>query len=46
MSTLESIIWTILGYISMPIIFLVGFAITAVVTCYVIEATGHGEQKK
>ncbi len=46
MSTLESIIWSTLGYISMPIIFMVGFAVTAALTCYVIEATGHGEQKK
>ena len=45
MSALESTIWTILGYAAMPTIFVVGFIITAVVTCYVLERTGHGDQQ-
>ncbi|MEY8205129.1 MAG: TIGR02808 family protein [Bermanella sp.] len=46
MSTLESIIWSVLGYISMPIIFIMGFAITAIVACYIIEASGHGDKNE
>ena len=46
MSPLESMIWTILGYISMPTIFIVGFVITAAITCFLLEATGHGEEKQ
>ena len=37
MSTLESIIWTILGYITMPTIFIVGFAGSAFVACFLLE---------
>ena len=37
MSTLEAIIWNILGYSAMPLIFLGGFAATAVVACFLID---------
>lgn len=42
MSAMESLIWTILGYASMPAVFIVGFVITAVVTCMLIEMSGNG----
>jgi len=37
MSTLESIIWNILGYSSMPFIFLGGFVVTALVSWFVLS---------
>ena len=42
MSTLESVIWHILGYSAMPVILLVGFLITAGVGCFLLELTGRG----
>ncbi|NRA83315.1 MAG: TIGR02808 family protein [Gammaproteobacteria bacterium] len=32
MSALESMIWTVLGYLAMPSIFIIGFAAVAVVS--------------
>ncbi len=40
MSTLETIIWNILGYGSMPMILLGGFIGTAVIACFLLEKTG------
>ncbi|MGY0217750.1 TIGR02808 family protein [Endozoicomonadaceae bacterium StTr2] len=37
MSTLEYVIWHILGYSVMPMIFIAGFAITALVACFLID---------
>lgn len=37
MSALETAIWYILGYITMPLIFVVGFAATAVATCFLLN---------
>jgi len=34
---LENLIWTALGYTSMPIIFIVGFAATAILTCMAMD---------
>lgn len=45
MSPLESMIWTILGYAAMPTIFIVGFAITAAVACFLLDITGKGEKQ-
>lgn len=45
MSALESLVWMILGYTAMPIIFIAGLVATALVTCYLLEATGHGGNK-
>jgi uncharacterized protein (TIGR02808 family) len=45
MSTLESIFWHVLGYASMPVILLTGFLIAAGVGCFLLEATGHGEDE-
>jgi uncharacterized protein (TIGR02808 family) len=42
MSTLESVIWHILGYSAIPVILLVGFLITAGLGCLLLELTGHG----
>jgi uncharacterized protein (TIGR02808 family) len=39
MSTLESIFWHILGYAAMPVIFIVGFLITAAIGCFLLEFT-------
>ncbi|UZE96432.1 TIGR02808 family protein [Alkalimarinus alittae] len=45
MSPLESMIWTILGYAAMPTIFIVGFAVTAAVACFLLDITGNGEKE-
>ncbi len=45
MSPLEAMIWTVLGYAAMPTIFIVGFAATAAVTCFLLESTGHSDKK-
>ena len=37
MSGLESTIWTILGYLSMPMIFVVGYLATAFVSCLLLN---------
>ena len=42
MSTLESFFWHVLGYAAMPVIFIVGFIISAVIFCFLLEITGHG----
>ncbi len=42
MSTLEYIIWHVLGYSALPIILLVGFSITVAIGCFLLELTGHG----
>jgi len=40
MSSLESLIWTVLGYSSMPVIFLTGFIGTAVIAIALLKMTG------
>jgi len=42
MSTLEAMIWNVLGYAAMPTIFVVGFVITAAIGCFILETSGHG----
>ncbi|WP_281646796.1 TIGR02808 family protein [Parendozoicomonas sp. Alg238-R29] len=37
MSSLEWLIWNILGYATMPMIFLAGFAGTALVACILMD---------
>jgi len=37
MSAIETTIWYILGYITMPLIFIVGFAATAIVACFLLN---------
>lgn len=44
MSPLESMIWTMLGYAAMPTIFIVGFIVTAVVTCFMLDVTGNNSE--
>lgn len=41
MSTLESILWHILGYSAIPIIVLVGFALSAAVGFLLLELSGR-----
>lgn len=45
MSPLEAMIWNVLGYAAMPTIFIVGFAVTAAVCCFLLEVTGNGDQQ-
>jgi uncharacterized protein (TIGR02808 family) len=45
MSTLESVIWHILGYSAMPVILLFGFVLTAGVGCFLLELTGNGGEE-
>lgn len=40
MSALESLIWTVLGYSSMPVIFLAGFIGTALFAVLVLKMIG------
>jgi uncharacterized protein (TIGR02808 family) len=40
MSALEQMIWNILGYSSMPVIFLAGFAGTALVAIIILKMLG------
>ena len=42
MSAVETLIWNVLGYSSMAMIFIVGFAITAVIACFLLERVGRG----
>ncbi len=44
MSALEELIWNILGYSSMPVIFLVGFIGTAAVAAMVLKMLGAKPQ--
>jgi len=37
MSGLETTIWYMLGYISMPVIFLVGFTASAILACFLLN---------
>ncbi|MDW6005360.1 TIGR02808 family protein [Vibrio mangrovi] len=39
MSTLESIIWHILGYSAMPVIILSGFIAVAIISVWVLSVT-------
>ncbi len=43
MSTLESFVWHFLGYAAIPTVFIVGFLVTAVVGCFLLEILGRGE---
>jgi uncharacterized protein (TIGR02808 family) len=48
MSALEQMIWNVLGYSSMPVIFLAGFAGTALVATALLKMLGIksvGEEK-
>jgi uncharacterized protein (TIGR02808 family) len=42
MSTLESVVWHILGYSAMPLILLFGFLVTAGIGCFLLEISGNG----
>ncbi|WP_163933519.1 TIGR02808 family protein [Paraferrimonas sp. SM1919] len=39
MSTLESVIWHVLGYSAMPVIILTGFAAVAAVSVWILSKT-------
>ena len=36
MSAVETLFWNVLGYSSMAMIFVVGFAMTAVIACFLL----------
>ncbi|RJG48681.1 TIGR02808 family protein [Motilimonas pumila] len=40
MSTLESVIWHVLGYSAMPFIFLMGFLGVCVASIYILKVCG------
>jgi len=40
MSALEQMIWNVLGYLSMPVIFIAGFAGTALIAVAVLKVLG------
>jgi len=40
MSALEQMIWNVLGYLSMPVIFIAGFAGTALIAVAVLKMLG------
>ncbi len=37
-TVMETLIWNILGYITMPLIFVFGFAVTALLACMIMNA--------
>jgi len=41
MSTLESVIWHILGYSVIPVIFIVGIFISSLIFFILLKMTGH-----
>ncbi|QIZ76901.1 TIGR02808 family protein [Ferrimonas lipolytica] len=44
MSTLESVIWHVLGYIAMPLIILAGFAAVAAISLWVLSLNQDKKQ--
>ncbi|PIP79461.1 MAG: TIGR02808 family protein [Gammaproteobacteria bacterium CG22_combo_CG10-13_8_21_14_all_40_8] len=46
MSTLESIIWTTLGYLAMPTILIVGFVATAIFSCWALNRFQFSEKSE
>lgn len=44
MSSLEQLIWNVLGYSSMPVIFLFGFAGTAIAAVIILKMFGAKAQ--
>lgn len=46
MSTLESVIWHILGYLAMPTVFVIGFIGVALISMGVLRVLGHGAASK
>ena len=45
MSAAESLFWNVLGYSTMAMIFVVGFVITAVIVCFLLERIGRGGEQ-
>jgi len=45
MSTVETLFWTVFGYSTMAMIFVVGFAITALIGCFLLERIGRGGEQ-
>jgi len=41
MSTLESVIWHVLGYSAIPVIFLLGIGAASLIYFFVLELTGR-----
>lgn len=39
---METLIWYFLGYAAMPVIFIGGFAITAIFACLILNVLGMG----
>ncbi|MCW8885768.1 MAG: TIGR02808 family protein [Motiliproteus sp.] len=37
---MENMIWTLLGYTSMPLIFVFGFVLTALLACMIMDMLG------
>ena len=40
MSALESMIWTVLGYLAMPTIFIIGFAAVTAISLLILKMFG------
>jgi uncharacterized protein (TIGR02808 family) len=45
MSTLESVIWHVLGYSALPVILFFGFLVTVGVGCFLLELAGKGGEE-
>ena len=43
MSTLESIFWHILGYATMPVIFIIGFVAVAAASLWILSKTADSD---
>ncbi len=42
MSAFETFIWYFLGYSSVPFVFFMGFVVTAIVACVLLDVMGFG----
>ena len=42
MSAFESLVWTVLGYLAMPLIFIIGFIGVVAVTLVILRILGKG----
>lgn len=43
MSGLEAAIWSMLGYISMPIVLFIGFLATAYLSCFLLDTFSNND---
>lgn len=45
MSAFETVFWNVLGYTTMAMVFIVGFALTAAIACFLIELINRRKEQ-